>query len=151
MRHFPLYLYINISFLKKYYLYTVKKVLTAIIALCYLVFVSGFAINVHYCMGKIDTIKIGAKHSEECGRCGMHTEDSKGCCKDETSFYKIDDNHFGSAIPFHFSNYTALIQNNCTYSIAAPAFVVTPTNFYTDTSPPFLQKDRCIIYGNFRI
>jgi hypothetical protein len=126
--------------------------MTAILALCYLVFTSGFTLNVHYCMGKVDSIQIGANHTDICGKCGMHTEDSKGCCKDETNIYKIEDNHNASQFQYDFAkSFTALPTTFFDFQLTSTKISKEVIPQFTDTSPPPLLRDRCILFSIFRI
>lgn len=46
-------------------------------------------VNLHYCMGKVDSISISSEAADICGRCGMHTEEDNHCCRDEFKFVKF--------------------------------------------------------------
>lgn len=68
-----------------------KRFLTAIIAILFLVSASGTTVHLHYCMGKL----VGASHhaptpKHKCARCGMvvDSQKSKSCCKDESKTFK---------------------------------------------------------------
>lgn len=128
-----------------------KQLMTIIIALSYLLFASGFTINVHYCMNKVDRISIGHPSNKKCGKCGMHTEESKGCCKDDTKTFKIDDNHKSSI--FHFTYWNTAIDIPITHYAFYDAGLLLHSSiiYYNDTSPPLINKDRCVQYCNFRI
>lgn len=66
-----------------------KKVTLSFLTLLYFMLSTGFAVDIHYCMGK----KLGAalhwQDNEKCKRCGM-TEKKGGCCSEETKFFKLD-------------------------------------------------------------
>ena len=99
-----------------------KKFIISIVAVLYITISSGMVFSVHYCMGKISSVKIDLLANNLCS-CGSKKE-SKGCCKTEHKFIKIEDNHqasfadvvFQSPVQNILSNYnfinTALIQNN---------------------------------------
>ena len=67
-----------------------KRLLIFIIAITYFCISSGFLISVHYCMGKVSkaTIEITSSKSCVCGN-----KEMKGCCKTESKFIKLSDNH----------------------------------------------------------
>ena len=67
-----------------------KKFLIATLAIIYLGVSSGFAMTIHYCMGKVSSVEL-LTNKDKCGKCGMKT--GTGCCKDELKVYKIDDAH----------------------------------------------------------
>ena len=69
-----------------------KKFLVAILALLYLAFSSGLAINIHYCMGKVASAGFYHKENGQCGKCGMKSGND-GCCKDEFKMVKLNDLH----------------------------------------------------------
>ena len=66
-----------------------KKLAASILLLIYFTVTTGFVVSVHYCMNKLDSIQLGDNSSEECGKCGMHVEDSGGCCKDDVKLVKM--------------------------------------------------------------
>lgn len=66
-----------------------KRALASILLLIYFCVSTGFVVSMHYCMNKVDLVKVGATESEKCGKCGMHTEDSDGCCRDEVKVVKL--------------------------------------------------------------
>lgn len=68
-----------------------RKAGLAILLTLYLAFTAGVAVNLHYCMGRFDSVQIGSSSSEYCGKCGMHVDESNGCCQDEVRIYKISD------------------------------------------------------------
>ena len=67
-----------------------KRLLTFLIAIIYFCISSGFIVSVHYCMGKVSkaTIEIASSKSCACGN-----KEMKGCCKTESKFIKLSDNH----------------------------------------------------------
>ena len=66
-----------------------KKLLASILLMIYFTVNTGFVVSMHYCMDKIDSVQIGAVENEKCNKCGMHTEDSDGCCRDEVKVLKL--------------------------------------------------------------
>lgn len=66
-----------------------KKLLASILLLVYFTVSTGFVVSIHYCMNKVDSIELGDNHDEECGKCGMHIEKSRGCCKDDVKVVKM--------------------------------------------------------------
>lgn len=65
---------------------------------------SGFAMEIHYCMGKREGVDFYKTAEDKCSRCGMK-EKKGGCCNDEHRFYKLADAHKNV-----FNNYTATIS-----------------------------------------
>jgi hypothetical protein len=67
-----------------------NKIFTGILAFLYMAFASGIVVNIHYCMGKPDSVGYAGNNSRDiCSRCGM--ENKKGCCHNELKIVKIAD------------------------------------------------------------
>jgi hypothetical protein len=62
----------------------------------YVVTVSGFALNLHYCFNRLASVKIDAPAS--CGK-GLETSKMK-CCKDRHVDVKVKDAHQNSSASF---------------------------------------------------
>jgi hypothetical protein len=130
-----------------------KKLAVLFTALVYLLFTSGLAVNVHYCMGEVDSVRISANPGKICGNCGMHTEESEGCCHDDVHFYKVDDSQQG-AHAFAFVTPADMIIPPVYSPIINP---VTDTNNEpvtqaSDPSPPPLSvTQRLSLYSAYRI
>ncbi|MES2372733.1 MAG: hypothetical protein V4557_09145 [Bacteroidota bacterium] len=67
-----------------------KRSAVAILAIIYIAISSGVVVNIHYCMGKMSSVKLQAWTSSSCG-CGKKMESKKGCCKTELKVVKIED------------------------------------------------------------
>ena len=70
-----------------------KKAVASISLFVYLLMSCGVIINSHYCMNKLDSTGFFSEAAEVCGKCGMHINDSSGCCRDEVKVIKLDDDH----------------------------------------------------------
>ena len=66
-----------------------KRAFASILLLIYFCVSTGFVVSMHYCMNKFESVKVGTADSEKCGKCGMHTEDSDGCCREEVKVVKL--------------------------------------------------------------
>jgi hypothetical protein len=66
-----------------------KKLLTSIVLICYLIVTLGVVINHHYCMDRLASTQLFATETETCSDCGMHTDESSGCCRDEIKVVKL--------------------------------------------------------------
>ena len=65
-----------------------KRVITIIVLLCYLIPSFGLSVSAHYCGGKIRSISLTSSKPPHC--CG--TKKMKpGCCKDKVCTFKIND------------------------------------------------------------
>ena len=66
-----------------------KKFLLSILSVIYLIVACGFAVNIHYCMGRISNIDYAYSNNKTCSRCGM--ENKRGCCHSEFKIIKLSD------------------------------------------------------------
>lgn len=73
-----------------------KKLAASILLLVYFAVTTGFVVSVHYCMNKLDSVELGYSAKTECGKCGMNTAKSQGCCKDEVQVVKLSADHQAS-------------------------------------------------------
>jgi hypothetical protein len=84
-----------------------KRLLTALLAMLYMVAGAGFTLRQHYCMGKhIGTVlahPVESSDSHRCDRCGMEkkSNNDNGCCKDQFKTVKSAADH-NTAPGFHF-------------------------------------------------
>ncbi len=97
-----------------------KRLLTLFVTIIYFCISSGFVMNVHYCMGKINNINVEIVPSENC-ICGK--KEMKGCCKTESKFFKLADTHQATYAdvsvinPFHIVPVSYTINNATVISI----------------------------------
>lgn len=129
-----------------------KKAILFIAMMGYLAFSSGVMFNFHYCMNKLDSVQLFAPASKKCGKCGMHTDASHGCCRDEVKIVKIDDEQkITAAIDFSVQALQLPAQVPSAYILTA--FINSDeTGHSTDHSPPLsATKDMRSLLCVFRI
>jgi hypothetical protein len=108
-----------------------KKTLASITIICYLAASSGVIINFHYCMGRVDSVKLFASNSNLCSHCGMHLSKTHKCCGNEIKVIKLkDDQQNAQAI----------------HSFKAPAITVTIPSDFIVTS--FYNADKSFYRSN---
>jgi hypothetical protein len=92
----------------------VKKFLATILAIIYFTASTGAAVNIHYCMGKLQSMDFGrlAGKKKVCSKCGMANK--KGCCEDKHQVVKLD------------KKYTVPVT-----VFSATKFISLPTKFYS--------------------
>jgi hypothetical protein len=82
-----------------------KKVFAILLAVIYLVSVSGASLHFHYCMGKMQNWSIGYDNSkEDCPICGMTQK--KGCCEDQHHSIQTDKQYSASSVLITISKIT---------------------------------------------
>lgn len=53
----------------------------------------------HYCMDKVDSVKLFTAESKQCDKCGMDVGDSN-CCHDDVTIYKVSADQQVAAFSF---------------------------------------------------
>ena len=66
-----------------------KKIFVFILSILYLSTSVGATVHFHYCMDKLVKWGLAADEASICGKCGMHKDESKGCCKDDHKQIKL--------------------------------------------------------------
>lgn len=79
-----------------------KKSVVYIFTFIYLVFSTGFTLNAHYCAGDLQSVSF-FELSKDCNKCGK--KKMKGCCKDVSQSFQIDDDHIVSSSDFSFKTF----------------------------------------------
>ena len=127
-----------------------KKLLAFILLLIYFTASSGFVVNIHYCMDRLDSVELGSNDEEKtCGKCGMHKDGNK-CCRDDVKLVKLQTSHMAALAevpPFALQP----------LEVPLPAFHATPFfNFRSYApavahSPPLDEQDIYLRIRVFRI
>ncbi len=115
-----------------------KKIIASIILISYLAVTCGVIVNFHYCMNRLASTQFFEAESKTCGKCGMHTDDSNGCCRDEVKVIKMEvDQKAAFHISFELPALDALV---CLPSQFINALFINAaeTRHYHNHSPPLL-------------
>jgi hypothetical protein len=129
-----------------------KKTVLALCAFIYLLFSSGMAFSVHYCMGERDTLKLGVTKTDICGRCGMDESEGLGCCRDEHLMVKLtQDQQTTQSVSLPLAPQPELVFFEISPFICASGIPDADRIIFADISPPPLLTSRNILYSNFRI
>ncbi len=128
-----------------------KRVATSILLVIYFVVSSGFAVNLHYCMDKFHSWELGTDENEKCDQCGMMTEKSSGCCRDEVKLVKIQQDVFQSkstiysfALPFLISHYPINL-------LLSSQKLILPKEYFNHTHPLLSKQYTYLSNCVFRI
>ncbi len=129
-----------------------KKITVVILMICYLGVTAGVVINFHYCMDRLASAKLFEKKAKKCGKCGMHTENSNGCCRDEVKIVRMDDDQ-QVTIGFSYSlPAIEALSHETSEFIIASFYNVPLTRHYQNHSPPLLSgQDTYLQNSVFRI
>jgi hypothetical protein len=116
-----------------------KKFLTALLAFLYIGTSTGAVVHLHYCMGELADWGLGYNQTKVCGECGMDEKDATGCCKDEHTYIKSDDDQKKAENFFHFagSSSVAIIAHEAHLSLTIVSSL--PEENPSDNSPPRLN------------
>lgn len=127
-----------------------KKVLSSILLLLYVTASSGIVINMHYCMNRLDSAKLGVVKSEVCPKCGMATDELNSCCHNEVKIIKIQDVQKLSELNYNFISFKANAagQSNIFVELFS---AVDDYSFVKNNSPPINKQDTYLINCVFRI
>jgi hypothetical protein len=74
-----------------------KKFAASILLTLYFVVSTGFTVNLHFCMDKFHSWELGTSKKDSCEKCGMSTQKSNGCCRDEVKVMKLQQDQVMSA------------------------------------------------------
>ncbi len=94
-----------------------KKVALICLSFIYLVFSTGYSVNLHFCGGDFQSISL-IPSAKDCNKCGKKS--MKRCCKDVSASFQAEDDHS---------------KLNSKISIKAP-----------NLAPSFLQQSNFFIY-----
>ena len=120
-----------------------KKVVASILFLIYFAVSSGLILSAHYCMDELNNTEISFTTSDTCGKCGMETTNSNGCCRDEYKVVKIEvDQLVAKALHSNFS--LPVISHVSTDYLLAPFRNFTNRNLIAH-SPPLLSEQETYI------
>lgn len=126
-----------------------KKLLTAFIAVLYLGLSSGFAINVHYCMGKFAGANVEISKSDKCGKCGMTAK--SGCCHDEVTVLKINDSHKANYNSYSFQAAYYMLPKTYRLLPKVDLFDLGQQTAFSSSPPESHYPSLYLLYNVFRI
>ncbi|MBP9213348.1 MAG: hypothetical protein V9E96_03915 [Chitinophagaceae bacterium] len=118
-----------------------KKFTIAILSILYFAMTSGIVLNIHYCRGKISSVKVDllAKQLCECKK-----KPSKSCCKTEHKLVKLEDNHKASYTSFQVEAPVATIFTDY-FVESIPVYSTKNLLSYSSNSPPLIPKEEIYI------
>lgn len=129
-----------------------KRILTSIILVCYLTVTCGLVVNHHYCMDRLASTQLFSTAEKVCGKCGMHTDESNGCCRDEVKVVKlVQDQNKIPVITYELPSLKEVV-NTPSLFIAALFQNVEVQHHFDNHSPPLLSaQDTYLQINVFRI
>ncbi|MBK7290033.1 MAG: hypothetical protein KBF82_00355 [Chitinophagaceae bacterium] len=129
-----------------------KKILTSIVLVCYLAVTSGFVINHHYCMDRLASTQLFSSSEKVCGKCGMHTDDSDGCCRDEIKVVKlVQDQNKIPVVTYEFPSIDQLVIEPSEFIAALFQNTDLLGHSYNHSPPLLSAQDTYLQINVFRI
>ena len=129
-----------------------KKIVTGIALICYLAVSSGVVINYHYCMNRLASTQLFAAAKPVCGKCGMHTKESNGCCHDEEKVIKLQlDQTSFSVFAFDLPAGDAMTRIPSEFIVAAFQNFDEQKHFHNHSPPLLSEQDTYLQINVFRI
>jgi hypothetical protein len=127
-----------------------KKFLVFIWLIVYTCVSTGFAVSTHFCMNRKASVELGTAEKATCGKCGMHKEESNGCCRDEVTVVKLqqDTETVKTVLP---SFTLALPVVSRTQYLASPFYNFVELPVCTAFQPPPLSEPLYLSHRVFRI
>lgn len=126
-----------------------KKISVSLLALLYTVSVLGVALNFHYCLNQVASVKL-YNPVKTCTP--LKAVKAMKCCKDKHIDLKVKDGHQASVTTFSAQVFVADLPQILFYVIA-PAVKAAAVNNVTDRGPPLSgsKPPVYLINRNFRI
>lgn len=130
---------------------TMKKSLSIVLTIVYLVLVSGITLQLHYCGGKFRSLNLVLDENSPSCACGSKTM-KKGCCKNQTVYIKVKGDQKSSnnsKISFDDGKKTAFQRPSFTLNLSLAQYVSTIINYHAP--PPRYNNSLLIFNSSFRI
>lgn len=127
-----------------------KKVIASILLLLYVTVSSGIVINLHYCMNRLDSAKLGVVNNEVCTKCGMQTDELNSCCHNEVKIIKIQDVQKVTNLNYDFATFKIVTTNHSNLFVELLS-TLNDYSFVNNHSPPINKQDTYLVNCVFRI
>lgn len=129
-----------------------KRILTSIVLVCYLLVTCGLVVNQHYCMDRLASTQLFTTPDKICGDCGMHTDKSNGCCRDEVKVVKlVQDQNKIPVVTFEFPSLNELSIVPSSFIVSLFQNVDVQRHFHNHSPPLLSAQDTYLQINVFRI
>lgn len=108
-----------------------KRSVIIVLAMLYLTTVSGFALNLHYCLNQLASVKVDAQPNT----CARLQNSKMRCCKDQKIEIKVKDAHQNNS-PLHWSKFFPIALPASAFMIFTPTVQNPLVVNVTDRGPP---------------
>ena len=128
-----------------------KKLLASISVIVYFVMTCGVIVNLHYCMGRVQSIDFYGAEKKICDKCGMSLDNTHGCCKEEVKILKLQSDQNKAHATYSFKGIDIVATTPSDFIVATINNIERTTRF-NDHSPPLLtEQDTYLQNCVFRI
>ncbi len=129
-----------------------KKIIASISFVCYFAVSCGVIINSHYCMNRLASVHLFETSVDTCGICGMDTNESNGCCRDEVKIVKLQqDQNKIPVLTYEIPSLEKIVIIPSGFMVASFHNVDEQHHFHNH-SPPLLSEQDTYLQNNiFRI
>lgn len=103
-------------------------------------------------MNKLASTQLFASNKSECGKCGMHTDESDGCCRDEVKVVKlVQDQNKIPVVIYEFPPIEQLVTAPSEFIAALFQNTDVQRHFYNHSPPLLSAQDTYLQINVFRI
>ena len=126
-----------------------KKSVAIALMMLYLITVSGFALNMHYCFNQLRSVKIDPPGNSSAK---LLTSSKMKCCKDRHIEVKVKDAHNQAGSPTFWGKFFFLGLPLATFADLSSSPKNLQTERFLDRGPPLMQDTPIFLKNcNFRI
>lgn len=113
-----------------------KKLSAILLVSLYLVITSGFAVNVHYCMGKVSSVELESFGRAPCGSCGKK-DAGNSCCRTSVKFFKVKTSHIATAVQHVFNplQLVAIFRGDSRMAARSASSAIPPVRLHAAPPP----------------
>jgi hypothetical protein len=129
-----------------------KKIIVSISLLCYFVVTCGVIINSHYCRNRLASVHLFETSVDVCGRCGMDTHESNGCCRDEVKVVKlVQDQTQTDIVSYDIPSLETIVSIPSNFLVTSSYNVDEKRHFHNHSPPRLSAQDTYLQINVFRI
>lgn len=128
-----------------------KKVLASISVLVYFIMTCGIIVNLHYCMGRVQSVEFYGSEKKVCDLCGMSLKNTHGCCKEEVKILKIQDDQNKVQASYTINNIDVVATIPSDFIVASTYNAERAPHSYNHSPPLLTKQDTYLQNCVFRI
>ena len=128
-----------------------NRIVAFILIIIYVTFTSGLLVNVHYCMGKVASVRIeSTAAADACNACEQRA--TMSCCNDHLTVLKVNDAHIGVVNESSMASVASILLSVFTSNLFADSNIISDDIILSNISPPPRNAPEIFLRNcNFRI